>query len=243
MNFKEYDNFIDKYNWKQVINKTYCYIRISTDKQEYIRQIQIFKDKGYINGVNCEYIEETYTGTKTKRPKFDEMINQMKKGDTLICESLSRLSRGGVIKTLDLITELIQKKQINVIILKEGFYLQAGEKPDANTNLLLGIFSVLGQFERDLISERTKEGLKAVKEKGTKIGREKSKYNTKENFINTIEYMLNNNVGQSKACLYCNFPTMSFKILLKKCYNKYNTKDYKEIIKKLKEDFIEWDTF
>ena len=142
-------------------NKTYCYIRISTDKQENDRQVQIFKDKGYINGVNCEYIEETFTGTKTKRPEFDKLIKKMEKGDTLVCESLSRLSRGGVIKTLDLITEFIQKKQINVIILKENFNLLAGEKPDANTNLLLGIFSVLGQFERDLISERTKEGLKA----------------------------------------------------------------------------------
>ena len=102
------------------MNKTYCYIRISTDKQEYDRQTQIFKDKGYINGVNCEYIEETFTGTKTKRPKFDELIKRMEKGDNLICESLSRLSRGGVIKTLDLITDFIQKKQINVTILKDN---------------------------------------------------------------------------------------------------------------------------
>ena len=225
------------------MSKTYCYIRISTDKQEYDRQIQIFKDKGYINGVNCEYIEETFTGTKTKRPKFDELIKRMEKGDNLICESLSRLSRGGVIKTLDLITDFIQKKQINVTILKEGFYLQAGEKPDANTNLLLGIFSVLGQFERDLISERTKEGLKAVRSKGVKLGREKGKYNTKENFIKTIDYMLNNEVGQDKASLMCKFPTMSFKNLLKKCYIKYNTKDYQEILNKVKEDSTEWEHF
>ena len=225
------------------MNKTYCYIRISTDKQEYDRQTQIFKDKGYINGVNCEYIEETFTGTKTKRPKFDELIKRMEKGNNLICESLSRLSRGGVIKTLDLITDFIQKKQINVTILKEGFYLQAGEKPDANTNLLLGIFSVLGQFERDLISERTKEGLKAVKSKGVKLGREKGKYNTKENFIKTIDYMLNNEVGQDKASLMCKFPTMSFKNLLKKCYIKYNTKDYQEILNKVKEDSTEWEHF
>lgn len=225
------------------MSKTYCYIRISTDKQEYDRQIQIFKDKGYINGVNCEYIEEIFTGTKTKRPKFDELIKRMEKGDTLICESLSRLSRGGVIKTLDLITDFIQKKQINVTILKEGFYLQAGEKPDANTNLLLGIFSVLGQFERDLISERTKEGLKAVKNKGTVLGKPKSKYNTKENFIKTLEYMINNNVGQDKASLMCNFPTMSFKNLLKKCYNKYNTKDYQKILIEIKEDSTEWEYF
>ena len=99
------------------MSKIYCYIRISTDKQEYSRQIQILKEKNFINGVNCEYVEETFTGTKTKRPKFDELINKMEKGDTLICESLSRLSRGGVIKTLDLITDFIQKKQINVTIL------------------------------------------------------------------------------------------------------------------------------
>lgn len=225
------------------MSKTYCYIRISTDKQEYDRQIQIFKDKGYINGVNCEYIEETFTGTKTKRPKFDELIKRMEKGDTLICESLSRLSRGGVIKTLDLITDFIQKKQINVTILKEGFYLQAGEKPDANTNLLLGIFSVLGQFERDLISERTKEGLKAVKTKGTQLGKPKGKYNTKENFINTLEKIINENIGQAKACLWTRYPSKSFQNDLKKCYNKYNTKNYQEILNKIKEDVTEWSQF
>lgn len=225
------------------MSKTYCYIRISTDKQEYDRQIQIFKDKGYINGVNCEYIEETFTGTKTKRPEFDKLIKKMGKGDTLICESLSRLSRGGVIKTLDLITEFIQKKQINVIILKENFNLLAGEKPDANTNLLLGIFSVLGQFERDLISERTKEGLKAVKTKGTRLGKPKGQYNTKENFINTLEKMINENIGQAKACLWTRYPSKSFQNDIKKCYVKYNTKDYKEILKRIKGDTTKWEQF
>ena len=225
------------------MNKTYCYIRISTDKQEYSRQVQIFKDKGYINGVNCEYIEETFTGTKTKRPEFDKLIKKMEKGDTLVCESLSRLSRGGVIKTLDLIAEFIQKKQINVIILKENFYLQAGEKPDANTNLLLGIFSVLGQFERDLISERTKEGLKAVKTKGTRLGKPKGQYNTKENFITTLEKMLDKNIGQSKACLYTRFPKKSFQKCIKKCYSKYNTKDYQEILSNIRKDTTKWEQF
>lgn len=225
------------------MSKTYCYIRISTDNQEYNRQVQIFKDKGYINGVNCEYIEETFTGTKTKRPEFDKLIKKMEKGDTLICESLSRLSRGGVIKTLDLITEFIQKKQINVIILKENFNLLAGEKPDANTNLLLGIFSVLGQFERDLISERTKEGLKAVKTKGTRLGKPKGQYNTKENFINTLEKMLDKNIGQSKACLYTRFPKKSFQKCIKKCYSKYNTKDYQEILSNIRKDATKWEQF
>ena len=225
------------------MSKTYCYIRVSCDKQEYDRQIQILKDKGFIDGINCEFVEETFTGTKTKRPKFDEMIKKMEKGDTLVCESLSRLSRSGVIKTLDLITDFIQKKQINVTILKEGFYLQAGEKPDANTNLLLGIFSVLGQFERDLTSERTREGLKAVKKKGTKLGKPRSGFSTKENFIKTLEYIVNNNVGQSKATLICRYPKDTFQKDIKKCYEKYNTKDYKTILENIKEDKTEWEQF
>ena len=225
------------------MSKTYCYIRVSCEKQEYDRQIQILKDKGFIDGINCEFVEETFTGTKTKRPKFDEMIKKMEKGDTLVCESLSRLSRGGVIKTLDLITDFIQKKQINVTILKEGFYLQAGEKPDANTNLLLGIFSVLGQFERDLTSERTREGLKATKKKGTKLGKPRSRFSTKENFIKTLEYIIDNKVGQSKATLICRYPKDTFQKDIKKCYEKYNTKDYKTILENIKEDKTEWEQF
>ena len=222
----------------------YCYIRISTDKQEYSRQKQIFETKGYINGSNCEYIEETYTGTKTSRPIFDDLINnKIKEGDTLVVESLTRLSRSGVIRTLDLITNLIQNKKINVYVIKESFYLNAGEKPDANTNLLLGIFSVLGQFERDLLSERTKEALKAKKINGTNsgnpIGRPRNYNSTKSNFIRTLELMIDKKMGQNKASMYTEYPSKSFKNDLQRCYAKYNTKDYKEILKCVKED-EEW---
>ena len=153
-------------------------------------------------------------------------MNNINEGDTLIVESLTRLSRSGVIRTLDLITELVQNKKINVYVLKENFYLNAGEKPDANTNLLLGIFSVLAQFERDLISERTKAGLKARTEKGVKLGRPRTK-TSKIKLIQTIRYMVENKIGQDKAAFYCEYPTNSLKRDLKKCYERYNTKDYK----------------
>ena len=151
--------------------------------------MQIFKDRGYIDGENCKYVEEKFTGTKINRPVFTELMNTMVEGDTLIVESLSRLSRGGVIKTLDLITELVQVRKINMVIFKEGFDLRAGEQPNSTTSLLLGIFSVLGQFERDLISERTKEGLNAVKSRGVKLGRKFTDRSNKENCMKVLEYM------------------------------------------------------
>jgi DNA invertase Pin-like site-specific DNA recombinase len=214
----------------------YCYLRISTDKQELDRQDQIFKEKGYIEGVNSKFYRETFTGTKISRPVFTQMLEDMREGDTLVVESLSRLSRGGVIRTLDLITELIQKKKFNITIFKEGFNLVAGEKPNSTTSLLLGIFSVLGQFERDLLSERTKEGLRATREKGTVMGRPVLANSGEENFIKVLEYMIETHTGQQKACYYCDVPPASFYNWTKKMYEKYNTKDYKEILNHIKED-------
>lgn len=225
-------------------NKTYCYIRISTDKQEYDRQVQIFKDKGYINGVNCEYIEETFTGTKTKRPVFDNLIhNIIQKGDTIVATELSRISRS-VKDWSELIDYLLYKKQVNVIIFKENMNLKANGNMDAMTKLILNISAIFAQFERDIISERTRESLKAKKINGTKsgkpIGKPRSQWSTKENFIKTLEYMINNKVGQNKATIICRYPKDTFQNDIKKCYNKYNTKDYQEILKKIKEDPTEW---
>ena len=220
----------------------YCYIRVSKDTQEYDRQIHIFKERGYLDGVNCTYVEEKFTGTTLNRPAFKELLDKLTEGDTLVVESLSRLSRGGVIKTLELITDLVQEKKVNITIFKEGFELIAGEKPNSTTSLLLGIFSVLGQFERDLISERTKEGLKAVAERGTKIGRPVGDKSGYDNFMTTFKYMLDNNTGMRKACIKNAFPDATFIYKMRKCYERYNTKDYKEIYNKLLED-KKWELF
>lgn len=220
----------------------YCYIRVSRDTQEFNRQIQIFKDRGYIDGTNCTYVEEKFTGTRINRPIFDELLGKIGEGDTLVVESLSRLSRGGVIKTLDLITDLVQKRKINVVIFKEGFDLRAGEQPNSTTTLLLGIFSVLGQFERDLISERTKEGLRAVQENGKKLGRAYSDRSNRENFVKVLEYMVDTNTGMRASCKLLDVPLVSFERKIKLCYDRYKTKDYALILEELKED-SEWELY
>lgn len=217
----------------------YCYIRVSTTKQEYDRQVKILKDNGYIDGVNCQYIEETFTGKTTKRPIYEELTQKLEKDDTLIVESLTRLSRAGIVKTLEEISELVQKKKVNVIILKENFNLKAGEKPDANTNMLLGIFSVLAQFERDLISERTKETMAAIKEKGTKsglpIGRPTKESSNNKNLAQTLTLIVS---GESyrNACYITNYPISTLQYRIKQLKEKYNTDDLKTIIKELEKE-------
>lgn len=214
----------------------YCYLRISTEKQELDRQEQLFKDRGFIEGVNSKFYREVYTGTKVNRPIFTEMLENMREGDTLVVESLSRLSRGGVIRTLDLITDLVENKKINITIFKEGFNLIAGEKPNSTTSLLLGIFSVLGQFERDLLSERTKEGLHALKEKGVVMGRPVMANSGEENFIRVLKFMAETNTGLLRACEFCDVPSASCYNWIKKLYDKYDTRDYKLLLEKVLED-------
>lgn len=220
----------------------YCYIRVSRDSQEFGRQVQIFKDRGYIDGNNCTYVEEKFTGTKINRPEFSRLLDVIKEGDTLVVESLSRLSRGGVIRTLELITDLVQVKKVNVIIFKEGFELRAGEQPNSTTSLLLGIFSVLGQFERDLISERTKEGLRATQENGVKVGRRCTDRSTRESFMEVLEYMVENKTGMRYTCHLLNVPQSTFQKKIKLCYERYSTKNYTEILSKLRED-LDWELY
>lgn len=210
----------------------YCYIRKSTDKQSYERQYLILKEKGYINGVNCTYKEETYTGRSLKRPIFNEILTNIKENDTIVVESLSRFSRGGLYQTVDLIKNLVEKRKINIIILKENFNLRGGANMDASTKLLLGIFSILSEFERDLLSERTIEGLKATDKK---IGRPTKNDISMKNFINTLNLQVYNNESVRVSCRHTKFPVSTFIAKLKENKDKYNIVDKKELLNKLKE--------
>ena len=222
----------------------YCYIRVSTDKQDYQRQENILKEKGYINGQNCIYITETYTGKTANRPFLQDLINnKIKKGDTLVSCELSRISRS-VKDFNNLIDEILNKKKVNIIILKENFNLLANGNMDAMTKLILNITSAFAEFERDIIADRTKEALKSKMINGTKsgrpIGKPKSEYNNKENFIKTLDLIVNNNIGQSKATLRTKYPKQAFQFKIKECYTKYNTKDYKTILERLRGDSNTW---
>ena len=210
----------------------YCYIRVSTDKQDYQRQENILKEKGYINGQTAN------------RPFLQDLINnKIKKGDTLVSCELSRISRS-VKDFNNLIDEILNKKKVNIVILKENFNLLANGNMDAMTKLILNITSAFAEFERDIIADRTKEALKSKMINGTKsgrpIGKPKSEYNNKENFIKTLDLIVNDNIGQNKATIRTKYPKQAFQFKIKECYTKYNTKDYKTILERLRGDSNTW---
>jgi DNA invertase Pin-like site-specific DNA recombinase len=178
------------------INYTYGYARVSTQHQDLIRQLDMFKK------YNCdEILTEKISGTKANRPELIRLKDKIRPGDMLIIESFSRLGRS----TKDLIelVEYFENKNVKLISIKESF--------DTNTpqgKLMLTVFQAFSQFERDLIAQRTKEGLESARARGRKGGRPKVKdknidkalklYNSKEYSISEIVEMS----GISQATLY-----------------------------------------
>ena len=178
------------------INHVYGYARVSTQQQDLIRQMDI------INKFNCtEVLTEKMSGTKADRPELNRLKDKVRNGDTLIIESFSRLGRS----TKDLIelVEWFENKGVKIISCKENF--------DTNTpqgKLMLIVFQAFSQFERDLIVQRTKEGLESARARGRKGGRPKVKDKSIEKALNLYkskEYSISEIVemtGISQATLY-----------------------------------------
>jgi DNA invertase Pin-like site-specific DNA recombinase len=145
---------------KRVTNMNFGYMRVSTVEQNLDRQEQQLKDAG------CEKIfYEKVTGTKRNRPELNKMLEFLREGDTVIVTDLTRLSRST--KDLIEIAELINAKGANLKSLKESWL----DTTTAHGKLMFTIFSGLAQFERDLTSERTREGLAIARKKGRVPGR------------------------------------------------------------------------
>jgi DNA invertase Pin-like site-specific DNA recombinase len=136
------------------------YMRVSTIGQNLDRQEYQLKEAG------CEKIFfEKVTGTKRDRPELNKMLEFLREGDTVIITDLTRLSRST--KDLIEIVELIAKKGANLKSLKEAWI----DTTSPTGKLMYTIMAGLAEFERDLISERTKEGLAAAKLHGRTPGR------------------------------------------------------------------------
>ncbi|MBP6409220.1 MAG: recombinase family protein [Fusobacteriaceae bacterium] len=138
------------------------YARVSTEEQNLDRQLDSLKEAG------CEKIfQEKITGTKKERPELDKLMEQLRNGDLIIISDLTRLSRS--VKDLFSLVDQIEKKGANIKSLKESWM----DTSTPQGKLMFTIFAGISQFERDLISQRTLEGLAAARSRGKKGGRPK----------------------------------------------------------------------
>ena len=134
------------------------YTRALATEPDIDSQLDILKAQG------CERIyKETITGSKMHKPDFT-VLDILREGDTLVVDSFSRLARST--KELVEVVDHLNKMKVDLISLKEQL-----DTTTATGKLMLTMLSALSQFERDIIAERTRDGLKAARVRGRKGGR------------------------------------------------------------------------
>jgi len=155
------------------MGQTIGYIRVSTDKQTTENQeLAILK---YCSQQKLQvadwYKVEMSSRKSTKLRRIDEMLDYLSKGDTLVVAELSRLARS--VGQIAVIVDSLRKSGVRVICIKEG--INVNGKKDMQTKVMITMFSLFAEIERDLISERTKEGLARARAQGKILGRPKGK--------------------------------------------------------------------
>ena len=187
----------------------YAYIRVSTDKQTV--ENQRFEIENFANKQDLhidKWIAETVSGTKmAKERKLGSLIKKLKKGDTLITSEISRLGRK-LMEVMSILNALMQKK-ITVLTVKEKYELGN----NIQSQILAFAFGLSAQIERDLISQRTKEGLARRKAEGQKLGRHVGGHNSKYKLTgkeDLIRTMLEYKYSKAAICrkLKCNHKTL-----------------------------------
>jgi DNA invertase Pin-like site-specific DNA recombinase len=151
------------------------YIRVSTEKQSMKNQKHKLLEYAQNNKLIInEFIELEISSKKTQKDRLlDDVFSKLKSGDIFICTELSRLGRN-MLEILNLI-EKFNKLDIKIIFTNQPEL--STNKNEALSSLLLAIYGYFAQTEREIISERTKQGLAAARASGKILGRPKGAKN------------------------------------------------------------------
>ena len=135
------------------------YIRVSTQEQNTIRQEALMEALG----VDEVYIDRM-SGKDTNRPELQKMMEYVRRGDTVIVESISRFARN----TRDLL-ELVER-----LTAKGVEFVSKKEAIDTTTptgKFMLTVFGAVAELEREYILQRQREGIAIAKANGIYRGR------------------------------------------------------------------------
>ena len=186
------------------MGETIGYIRVSTDKQTVDNQRLAIHDYCHRSKFQVEdWIEVNMSSRRTPaQRRIDELLERLQEGDCLIVAELSRLARS--VGQIAVTVSTLIKKKVRLISIKENINLNGGQ--DMQTKVMITMFSLFSEIERDLISERTKEGLKRARAEGKLLGRPmgtigKSKLDGKEDEIKTF---LKGGINKTNIARYLN---------------------------------------
>lgn len=150
-----------------------AYLRVSKDSQDVKNQRLAILEYAHTHRMEIQqFMEVTISSRRsTTERKIDVLLSQLQAGDSLIVAELSRLGRsvGEIIATVDALI----KKKTRFIAIKEKIDIAGSH--DLQSKMMITLFGLFADIERDLISLRTKEGLAAARAAGKLLGRPKGK--------------------------------------------------------------------
>lgn len=148
--------------------KVVAYLRISTGGQELNNQKLAILDYAQRHQLQIsQFLEVQVSSRKSLKERgIDGLFAGMQAGDLLLVSELSRLGRS-VGQVIQIVDDLIKNK-IKFIAIKENIHLDG--KQDIQSKVMVTMFGLFAEIERDLISERTCEGLAAARAKGRVLG-------------------------------------------------------------------------
>ena len=146
------------------------YLRVSTWEPDLEKHkagiLKLANDKALPAAV--EWCEERVTGAKDwRKRKLGAVLAELRAGDAILTPKFSRLGRS-TLQILEVMQECA-KRQIGLYAVKGGWSLNGS----MDSKIVLTMLAQFAEIERDLISERTKEGMRTAKAKGRLIGRPK----------------------------------------------------------------------
>jgi DNA invertase Pin-like site-specific DNA recombinase len=152
------------------MGKIYAYTRVSKDEQDLNNQKLEIESYATAKKIEIEeWIEIKASSRKnSKDRRLDELLGKLKKGDTLVVSEVSRLARS--IRQVHNIIYEIAKKKVELHLIKQNIVTSAKGENDMATKIYINALAQAAEIERDLISQRTKNGLARVKAEGKKLG-------------------------------------------------------------------------
>jgi DNA invertase Pin-like site-specific DNA recombinase len=152
---------------RRIVAKTVGYLRVSTAEQDLGKNksdILHFANERDFGRV--EWVEETVSGgVDWRRRKLYGLIEKLGKGDRIITPELTRLGRS-TLQVLEIL-KTAKEKGIHLYSVKERLELDGS----IQSKILSVMLALFGELEKDFISRRTQEALKARKAAGVKLGR------------------------------------------------------------------------
>lgn len=185
----------------------YGYTRVSTELQNTENQKHEIQTFAKLQKIKVDkWVDEVISSRKSlKERQLGKLLKHLKKGDILIASELSRLGRN-LLEVMGILQSCLEK-DCQIWTLKENYKLGA----DIQSKVLAFAFSLAAEIERQLISQRTKESLKRIKDEGKHLGRPHGfNYKKLDTKKEKIKELLNKQVSKAEIArlLNCSWLTL-----------------------------------